>query len=124
MGTTSLYLCMARKMLTNSIFLAESDTKSLSLPLRSSTSALRPLSRFQVGSSLCGGSAYHPLRSGLLPLEHALHVDHMGRPLLWERKLLLLPDHRLSALPLDPLHSVVRGCRQETEEVTIMNSCC
>lgn len=53
---------------------------------------------------LCRGAIDHNLRPCLLPAEHALHVDHLGRSLLRQRQLLLLPNHRLPTVSRHALH--------------------
>lgn len=90
--------------------IAARDTLSLPLPLRAEFAAARSTHGLQTLPEVCGRTADHGLRLGLLPAEHALHVDHLDRQALGQRQLLLLPDDCVPTVSFSDVRAALREC--------------
>jgi len=112
----ALLLSLYVSVLSCNPMIAHGHIDSVPFALRPLAASIRALSGPRAGPQARGGPADHPVRPRVLAAEHPLHVDHMGRPLLWQCQLLLLPDDRLSTVPLRPLHTALRSSRQGTQE--------
>ena len=72
-------------------------------------------------SSLHRGLADYNLWPCLLLVEHALHVDYMGRSLFRECEFLLFLDNCLLNVAFSTICAGIRGCRQKEEEVSVVH---